>query len=98
GVLPLGFGREPRPGPGTERERVVPGDVHDAMVSAAADTRLRPLRPAPRCALDLSPPRCGGDGSRLGEVIGQEAAEDEGPAETVFPRRVARGPRTPAHR
>ena len=67
GVLPLGLGRQARARP---RRSTRAASCHETwthgMVAAAVEVRLRPLGVAPVGALDLAPPRCLGDGARVG--------------------------------
>ena len=58
-------------------------DVHDRMVRALVEVGLRTLRLAPVRALDLAPPRRVRHGPRGREVVGQQAGEDERPAEAL---------------
>ena len=53
------------------------------MVAATVERGLRTLGVPPVGALDLAPPGRRGDGTRLREVLGQQAGEDEGPAEAL---------------
>jgi hypothetical protein len=57
GALPLSLGRQASAGPGAERYRVRPRDVHDRVVLPPGEVRLRALRPVPVGAVHATPPR-----------------------------------------
>src|SRR5690606_318990 len=56
GILPLGFGRQPRSCPGSKCASIVERDLNHRMVAAPGDVGAWPLRRSPACTLDLPPP------------------------------------------
>src|SRR5213078_3673591 len=79
-VLPLGLGRQPKPRPLAKRLCVRPGGVNDGVIHPLVDRRLRALGMAPARPEYLSPPWRLGDAAGVRELIGEQTAEDKGPA------------------
>ncbi len=90
-VLPLRLGRQPLARPTSERRGVVPRHVDDGVVEPGFDVVVRSGGMLPVGAEDLSPPRRLRDAARVGEVVGEQPAEHERPAEALALGDVTRG-------
>jgi hypothetical protein len=78
--LPLGLGGQPRPRPGAVGLGVVPRDVHHRVVVTSGGVRLGAFGMGPVGPHDLAPPGRALHSPGGGELVGEQPAEDEGPA------------------